>query len=216
MTKQRKIEQEILEKWKKQTEDQIRLFSEDESRTRLIFPPLPKSYRLTLHEIAESHQLPSHSFGKEEVVPGRYSVVFKKAVAPSPEEISVIASHMVEGTTQEELEEIILNSKAEAEELKAERERKKAERDARRKSALSGPPSEQLNTAPQKESEAYSRVLQEPNSLFVLNQNKRDRRTIEEIQQAMKQHKKQRREGDPAEEHNLSSESAKAGQQLDE
>jgi len=46
----------------------------------------------TRHEIAESHELVSHSFGKEEELPGRYSVVFKKDVAPSPDEISVIAS----------------------------------------------------------------------------------------------------------------------------
>jgi hypothetical protein len=44
------------------------------------------------HEIAESHELASHSFGKEEELPGRYSVVFKKDVAPSPDEINVIAS----------------------------------------------------------------------------------------------------------------------------
>ena len=46
----------------------------------------------TRHEIAESHELASHSFGKEEELPGRYSVAFKKDVAPSPDEISVIAS----------------------------------------------------------------------------------------------------------------------------
>ncbi|ELR13654.1 R3H domain containing protein [Acanthamoeba castellanii str. Neff] len=204
LQRQKKAEQEALVKWRAQTEDQMQRFTEDEARKKLIFPPLPKHYRQVLHEIAESHELASHSFGKEEELPGRYSVVFKKDVAPSPDEISVIASQVGEGTTEIDLEQILENSKAEAEERKAELERKKVEL-AKRKSAAKDTPTSPLPSAasPQKnyrDAGAYARVLQGSNSLFVLNTQKRDRRTIEEIQKDMKTIKRPRTEGEEGDE----------------
>jgi len=88
---QKKMEEKTradTEKFREDVEKKINSFIKDDKSAKLEFPPLEKFQRAILHEVSEVAGLVAYSFGEEDV--DRHTVVWKKESAPAEEELACL------------------------------------------------------------------------------------------------------------------------------
>ncbi|XP_077998052.1 sperm-associated antigen 7 homolog [Glandiceps talaboti] len=98
MAKQRKKEMEKLqaEDKKRKTEFRVKVekeineFTNDSLKTRLKYEPMDRVYRSIIHDVAEVAGLTTFSFGERD--DDRYMIIFKKEFAPTDEELGAYRS----------------------------------------------------------------------------------------------------------------------------
>jgi regulator of extracellular matrix RemA (YlzA/DUF370 family) len=186
---QERKEREATEKWKAGINKRLDGLVADEKATMLVLPPVAKIYRLFIQEAAEARSLVSHTFGRghERVV-----VAFKREHAPSLTQIKSIDYRVDSEMTEAEIEALIEQIKSEpeptAEEMKRQREAataaEKADSQRRAGEAVVSPPPKNYRNK-----EIFAKLDRDADKLIVLGTEKRDLRTIEQIQEDMKRKK---------------------------
>ncbi|XP_031638301.1 sperm-associated antigen 7 [Contarinia nasturtii] len=84
--KQQEYEKREMAKFRAYCEERVNRFIKDENRKFLQFQPLNRFYRSIVHDVSQIAGLTAMSFGIEDV--DRYIVVYKKDLPPSEDEIS--------------------------------------------------------------------------------------------------------------------------------
>lgn len=77
----------MLNKFRKRTEEKIAAFIKDGSKTYLQFEPMEQMYRSIIRDVAETAGAQVFSFGQEGV--DRYSIVYTKENGPTEDELTV-------------------------------------------------------------------------------------------------------------------------------
>jgi len=90
MLVKQKAEKEKLKKFREEAEKKISTFLQNETETRLKFPPMDQVYRGIVHDVAEVAGVTAQSYGIEGV--DRYIMLFKKEFPPSEDEIATLRS----------------------------------------------------------------------------------------------------------------------------
>ncbi|XP_064610455.1 sperm-associated antigen 7 homolog [Liolophura sinensis] len=85
LQKQQDHEKQKLEGFRKKMQKKIHEFIQNGSEEKLKFPAMDKVFRAIIHEVADVAGLTSFSFGQEEE--DRYVMLWKKEFAPSDEEL---------------------------------------------------------------------------------------------------------------------------------
>ncbi|WAR14532.1 SPAG7-like protein [Mya arenaria] len=83
--KQQKVEKKKLHEFREKIQSKINEFIKDGRQEKLQLDPMDKTYRAIVHEVADIAGLASFSFGLEEK--DRYVMMWKKEFAPSDEEL---------------------------------------------------------------------------------------------------------------------------------
>ncbi|XP_022918906.1 sperm-associated antigen 7 [Onthophagus taurus] len=119
MDRRQAIEKENLRKFKEYTETKMKVFFENDENINMKFTPMNQIYRSIVHEVAESLDLISFSFGIEDV--DRYVRVYRKANPPCEDELLArkrgdpwnddIKKKMIEKRKLDQLESEELNKK---------------------------------------------------------------------------------------------------------
>uniref|UniRef100_A0A1B6G1H1 R3H domain-containing protein n=1 Tax=Cuerna arida TaxID=1464854 RepID=A0A1B6G1H1_9HEMI len=88
MLVKQKAEKEKLRKFREQTEKKVNAFLQNDTETRLKFPPMEQVFRGIIHDVAEVAGMTAQSFGIEGV--DRYIMLFKKEYPPSDDELTTL------------------------------------------------------------------------------------------------------------------------------
>jgi len=156
----------------------VLMFLKNTEHKQMRYPPMDKPHRLIIREVATDSDLVSHSFGSDEV----FVIVYKQHTAPSPEVLKHLEQkYRGELRDGQESSCNITTTSTSTTECKTT---KKLD-----------PPSTVTpdSTVPAyQRKEKYRKILANSDTLFVLNQKKRDLRSIEQIQLDMQAEKKAR------------------------
>ncbi|CAH1240025.1 SPAG7 [Branchiostoma lanceolatum] len=176
-------------KFRKRIVDEVNKFINDSSRTRHKFEAMDKMARTIVHDVVEVAGLTSFSFGEDEN--DRYVMLFKKEFAPSDEELE--AYRRGEEWDPNKAEEIKRLKEAQVEEASSSQVSKKVVPISNYKDKYkhligdtSAKAAAQITTA----NKAYG---------FVPSENKRDQRSIEEVQNQIRAKKRQKTDDPTAE-----------------
>lgn len=182
LEKAQQQDKEKLRKFRTQIQRRINDFLKDASLQKYKFEPMDKVFRAIIHEISETAGLTSFSFGQEEE--DRYVLLWKKEFAPCDEEVAAYRRGeewdpekvKASGRQQEEEDTTQSASHKPHQPLPQATYKDKYEHIIGRSAAKDAA---QATTA----NKAYG---------FVTSENKRDRRTIEEVMAESRAKKKQK------------------------
>ena len=173
---EREKEKKMLDEFRVKTGEQIRAFLGNEEQKWMKYPPQNKILRGIIHECSGEAGLVSHSFGSEEE---KFVMVYKKESAPSEEELEKMHLKFDLNMTEEEIEK---EKKVKQEEEKRRQERLELEKEYTLKQKMLKKQNKK------KKGEAPEDI--EADLIVLCNTKKRDRRTIEEIQEDLRKTKK--------------------------
>lgn len=174
LEKQKKIEAEKLNHFRKKIEEKISNFLKDENAKEYTFPVMDKVYRSIIHDICEVASILAYSFGEEGI--DRHIVIFKKEYAPSEDHLNALRR----GEEWNEEIEKKLQQKRELESKEKEEEIKRASQ--KRKFVPNSNYKDKYEHIIGKEAALEAARKTEANSSYgcVPSENKKDQRSIEQ------------------------------------
>jgi hypothetical protein len=176
-------EKEKILKFRAKIEEQINSFIKDDNKKSFTFPSMDKYCRSIVHDVAEIAGLATYSFGEEEV--DRHIRIWKKEFAPCERELAAIRRGEI-------WDPIAARKKAAEEEWnqKLEIERARTANKIQPKSNYHQKYEHLIGS----ESALEGARKTETNKQYgmVSSESKKDRRTVEQIQEEMKARKRQK------------------------
>ncbi|XP_032676520.1 sperm-associated antigen 7 homolog [Odontomachus brunneus] len=86
--KQKKVEAEKLKIFRRQVEEKINKFLQDDNAKEYKFPAMSKIHRSIIYDVAEVASILAYTFGEEDV--DRYIMIFKREYAPSEDQLYIL------------------------------------------------------------------------------------------------------------------------------
>lgn len=174
LEKQKKIEAEKLNQFRKNIEEKISNFLKDEKAKEYTFAPMDKVCRSIVHDVCEVASILAYSFGEEGV--DRHIVIFKKEYAPTEDHMNALRR----GEEWNEEIEKKLHQQRELESKEKEEDLKRASQ--KRKFVPNSNYKDKYEHIIGKEAALEAARKTEANSSYgcVPSENKKDQRSIEQ------------------------------------
>lgn len=174
LEKQKKIEAEKLNQFRKKIEEKINNFLKDENAKEYTFGAMDKVGRSIIHDVCEVASILAYSFGEEGV--DRHIVIFKKEYAPSEDHLNALRrgeewNEEIEKKLQQQRE---LESREKEEDLKRAAQKRKFVPNSNYKDKYEHIIGKEAALEAARKTEANSSYG------YVPSENKKDQRSIEQ------------------------------------